>query len=161
MPATEDKRCPRCFIGIDDDGDGNCKVCANLGDWQALQIRERITAMVTNTAKIVRNAAFDEIVTVTARTNAQITLAAIERYRQRYPNHGDLRKEQDRILNAVVPHLNCLPCLCNSDGYPVIRNNGCPFHNAKEQKVCSNEITVKASFEGPALAAIERDRKGC
>lgn len=30
--ALNAQRCPRCKIGIDTDGDGNCALCANLSD---------------------------------------------------------------------------------------------------------------------------------
>lgn len=32
-------RCQRCLLGIDDDGDGNCAVCASLTDVQALKVK--------------------------------------------------------------------------------------------------------------------------
>jgi hypothetical protein len=51
MPTTEEQRCPRCFIGIDDDGDGDCATCAALTDLQAMRIRARIRAILTELLK--------------------------------------------------------------------------------------------------------------
>lgn len=37
--AYNPKPCPRCGVGIDDDGDGNCGRCAKLSDEQAANLR--------------------------------------------------------------------------------------------------------------------------
>lgn len=41
MPTAN--KCPRCRCGIDNDGDGNCGVCARLTD---VEVREVVTALI-------------------------------------------------------------------------------------------------------------------
>jgi hypothetical protein len=45
---TEPKRdltrpCPRCLVGIDDDGDGNCGICARWPEEEARRVRFHAT----------------------------------------------------------------------------------------------------------------------
>jgi hypothetical protein len=34
--------CPRCSVGFDDDGDGNCAICARLSDEHAAKLKMRV-----------------------------------------------------------------------------------------------------------------------
>lgn len=36
--------CPRCKVGIDDDGDGNCAACARWSDEEAARVRRVVEA---------------------------------------------------------------------------------------------------------------------
>ena len=42
--CRKDRLCPRCRIGIDDNGDGDCAVCCNLTDEQAAELRKKAQA---------------------------------------------------------------------------------------------------------------------
>lgn len=58
--------CPRCAMGYDNDGDGNCGFCARLSDSQLL-------ALVVNRLRTLRS----ELYQANERANRRV---AIERY---------------------------------------------------------------------------------
>lgn len=33
-------KCKRCFVGVDDDSDGNCAICARWPDIEAARVRQ-------------------------------------------------------------------------------------------------------------------------
>jgi hypothetical protein len=61
MPNFYTNRCTRCFIGIDDDHDGNCGICAKWSDDNADKIRKQQLTNISNLQNEARTDAFDEI----------------------------------------------------------------------------------------------------
>ena len=45
---TEAMRCPRCGAGVDDDGDGNCAVCARLSSADAQRLKDNVKTHVSD-----------------------------------------------------------------------------------------------------------------
>lgn len=46
MTLRQRLTCPRCNLGIDDDGDGDCAVCASMTEGQAQRVRNGVMSLV-------------------------------------------------------------------------------------------------------------------
>lgn len=109
MSNRKQNLCPRCFIGVDDDGDGDCRLCANWSELKVVEARQSINQTVAKAVQIARDATLEEVrmyLSTTSETNA---LIAVDRFRARYPKHGDLDQERDQFLRMVEADLANLP----------------------------------------------------
>jgi hypothetical protein len=86
--------CPRCFIGVDNDGDGDCRLCANWSELKVVEARQSINQTVAKAVQIARDAAIQEIVFHLSVANDALGVRAVELFRRQYPKHGDLEQER-------------------------------------------------------------------
>jgi hypothetical protein len=86
--------CPRCLVGVDDDGDGNCTLCAGLTQKQAFYLCLRASILALRYMQSARDAAFEEMRMHLSVTSIENPLVAIDAYRLRYPRHGDFDRER-------------------------------------------------------------------
>lgn len=102
MAANRDKTCPRCGLGIDDDGDGDCIICSRMPIYAVFILRQRLGTVVESAANIGRLSAFGEMNAVLRTTSKPNPVMALLDYWQRYPKHGDLSREMEAMRDSQV-----------------------------------------------------------
>jgi hypothetical protein len=103
MPNRKQNQCPRCFIGVDDDGDGDCRLCAGWSELKLVEARQSINQTISRAVQIARDAALEEVRAYLARSiERSQPLEVLRRFRRRYPKHGDVDIERVELQSKQI-----------------------------------------------------------